>query len=145
MTHIKPGSRTPHHDPTTHVRIGESWTEQRADGGVIWERLVMATAWREVERTDCYCCTCPEHSIDPYCRNHGGHHGLRPCERHGMPGQLNDAGEMPLSVQAYRLGVCPACGERLGHPATRCTEPGPETGLVGWCATQSREVIYPKG
>lgn len=73
------------------------------------------------ERTNCYCCTCPDDGLqtDPACRNHGWA-ATRPCEEHDMPGQpwgdemCTDAcrgtrhavgcrtGTMPNSVQVVR-------------------------------------------
>lgn len=59
-------------------------------------------------RTECFCCSCPDYSHDPACRNHG-FAAKRPCELHDMPGSTWDPefmdGEediMPESVQAYR-------------------------------------------
>ena len=57
------------------------------------------------DRTDCFCCSCHDGpggfgtSNDPYCRNHGWA-ASRPCELHGMPGQEDENGVMPDSVQA---------------------------------------------
>jgi hypothetical protein len=65
---------------------------------------ILSGEWTEV-RTDCYCCSCGEHySNDPYCRNHG-FAGRRPCDVHNMPGQEDDEGNMPVSVQAHRANV----------------------------------------
>lgn len=59
-------------------------------------------------RTECFCCSCPDYSHDPACRNHG-FAAKRPCELHDMPGSTWDPefmdGEediMPESVQAHR-------------------------------------------
>lgn len=59
-------------------------------------------------RTNCYCCSCPEDGSDPACRNHG-FAAVRPCEDHDMPGQpwgdemgADWRGTMPESVQALR-------------------------------------------
>lgn len=60
---------------------------------------------------ECYCCSCDDddsYVLDPFCRNHGGAHGIRPCEVHGAPGSeiccLDDLidGRMPESVQTFR-------------------------------------------
>lgn len=72
------------------------------DGSVTWTEVVTTTEGIETrlvhafpstfERTNCYCCSCPEDfltamiSTDPYCRNHGYGFGERPCEEHSMPG-----------------------------------------------------------
>jgi hypothetical protein len=81
---------------------GEVWVEEinRYDG-VLRYRKVYAGPWVEGERTDCFCCSCCEHHSDPFCRNHGWA-GRRPCERHGTPGQADDEGFMPDSVQERR-------------------------------------------
>lgn len=50
----------------------------------------------------CFCCSCPTNLHDPYCRNHGGAAGMRPCLEHGSPGKPNAAGEMPLPVGGLR-------------------------------------------
>lgn len=61
-------------------------------------------------RTNCYCCSCPDEGpTDMACRNHG-FAASRPCEYHNMPGQTwgeemmgtTSYGTMPLSVQAVR-------------------------------------------
>lgn len=57
-------------------------------------------------RDNCFCCSCSETEYgqevtDPYCRNHG-YAGMRPCEKHDMPGQEDDEGVMPVSVQIKR-------------------------------------------
>ncbi len=51
-----------------------------------------------VNKPVCYCCTCPydEHTgavrgWDPACHNHGAH-GVRGCERHGVPAKACDCG-----------------------------------------------------
>lgn len=82
--------------------------------------LVTKTYYQQVlkieERTDCFCCSCPNgYSDDPACRNHG-FAGKRPCLTHNMPGQVWDddmmfgpegppadhVPEMPESVQWMR-------------------------------------------
>lgn len=52
----------------------------------------------------CHCCSCGEREgSDPYCRNHGGTYGERPCEKHNQPGSLiEDSDRMPASVQVER-------------------------------------------
>lgn len=50
-------------------------------------------------RDNCFCCSCPEYGTDVYCRNHGWA-GTRPCEDHNMPGQKDEEGVMPGSVQS---------------------------------------------
>jgi len=59
-------------------------------------------------RTNCFCCSCPDGGgFDPACRNHGWA-ARRPCEVHGMPGEPwgeeveSLAGTMPESVQSMR-------------------------------------------
>lgn len=53
-------------------------------------------------RDDCYCCSCRSgEGGDPYCRNHG-FAGQRPCDVHQMPGQTDENGVMPASVQTER-------------------------------------------
>jgi len=57
---------------------------------------------RITDRTTCYCCSCGDRpGSDPYCRNHG-FAGARPCLDHDVPGQANEDGNMPDSVQAKR-------------------------------------------
>lgn len=86
---------------TTYAR---EWTERMDCYGYVKERKVTATEWVEVERTDCYCCSCDDGpTIDPYCRNHGWY-GERPCEVHNMPGSKGEDDEdMPESVQAVNV------------------------------------------
>jgi hypothetical protein len=88
-------------DPATP----QPWEEVRREPGVEYRRLVVAKPWVEWARTDCSCCSCDDHSIDMFCRNHGGAHGARPCETHNMPGTDCDCGcgtRLPDSVQAVR-------------------------------------------
>jgi len=79
----------------------ESWVEEEHTPGLIRKRAVMADPWMEAERTDCFCCSCSEFGIDVFCRNHG-FAGQRPCEVHNMPGEADDEGKMPASVQKER-------------------------------------------
>lgn len=79
----------------------EIWLEVETEPGIIRRRKVTADPW-DVERTDCFCCSCSDWGgSDPYCRNHG-FAAERPCEVHQMPGTPNEAGVMPESVQAER-------------------------------------------
>jgi hypothetical protein len=98
--------------PTTNVENRakhpdgtETWTEVYNDfSGVIRRRQVKAEVWAEDERTNCFCCSCPEFgNSDPFCRNHG-FAGTRPCEEHGMPGDFDPemTEGMPRSVQVER-------------------------------------------
>ncbi|AYN57321.1 hypothetical protein PBI_BRIDGETTE_55 [Arthrobacter phage Bridgette] len=88
---------------------GLSWTEYRETPGLVEERECTATGWTVKERTNCYCCSCPNEQTcaDPACRNHGWA-ATRPCETHNMPGQPwgEEAGElegkMPATVQQAR-------------------------------------------
>jgi hypothetical protein len=88
-----------------------AWTETREEPGVIYQRKVMATGWTEVARTDCFCCTCWDYSVDPVCRNHG-FDGQRPCEAHNMPGTPSESGVMPDSVQVFRAMKADAAATR---------------------------------
>lgn len=93
-------------DPETGL---QTWTEYQHWPGHTNSRIVTATKWQEVERTNCFCCSCGEREgSDPACRNHGWA-ANRPCETHKLPGQAwgEEAGPeldgtMPLSVQAER-------------------------------------------
>lgn len=77
-----------------------TWTETETSPDRVRTRTVTATEW-DVTILNCYCCSCdPWISMDPYCRNHGGVYGTRPCDVHQMPGQADDEGQMPESVQA---------------------------------------------
>ena len=78
------------------------WTETRDCYGYKLQRKITATEWVEVERTDCYCCSCRDNGYggtvnDPYCRNHGWY-GERPCEKHSMPGTPGEDGVIPDGV-----------------------------------------------
>lgn len=62
------------------------------------------------ERTDCFCCSCSDGSNDAHCRNHG-FFARRPCDVHGMPGELHEPDEeygetfepyIPESTQKHR-------------------------------------------
>lgn len=94
--------------PTTEVKDhirnsdgSESWTEVYNDySGIIRTRTVHAEPYTE-ERKNCFCCSCSANDIDPYCRQHGCD-GMRPCEQHRQPGEVNDQDEMPTSVQSER-------------------------------------------
>lgn len=68
--------------------------------GLIRRRELTAGEWTE-EWTNCFCCSCPEGSVDSSCRNHGWW-GARPCDLHGMAGEANENGIMPASVQDHR-------------------------------------------
>jgi hypothetical protein len=88
------------------VANGETWTEVRTQPGLTQTRVVIAAPWVE-KRTDCYCCSCDDEGLaDPYCRNHGWV-GERPCDTHGMPGEADDFGVMPVSVQRRLAGEKP--------------------------------------
>lgn len=79
----------------------ESWTEttHSTEGDSV--RLITASA-SILTRTNCFCCSCTDTGAsDPYCRNHG-FAGERPCEDHKMPGQVDEEGRMPASVQSQR-------------------------------------------
>lgn len=79
-----------------------TWTETWSVPGLTRTRTATASAWIE-DRTDCYCCSCGDYiGSDHYCRNHGGHYGERPCEKHNMPGTADEDGVMPKSVQERR-------------------------------------------
>ena len=77
--------------------------QRRVTLEAVYERTVTAMPWEEVQRLDCWCCTCDERpGSDAACRNHG-YYGKRPCEQHGTEGYFwEDTDEMPESVQAYR-------------------------------------------
>lgn len=86
----------------TRHAAGSSWTETFEEPGLSGTRIVAAGDW-VLTRTDCFCCSCPESgSSDPYCRNHG-FAGERSCDHHELPGQADEEGRMPESVQAHRL------------------------------------------
>ena len=90
--------------PETVLKNGSRiWTEECRGPGYVNRRVILAEAWKEVERTDCFCCSCdPESSTqDGACRNHG-YYASRPCEVHHMAGSPDDDGVMPISVQAQR-------------------------------------------
>lgn len=101
---IYPHRRT--HDHKRSALGGEFWQETETEPGIIRRRSVQATPW-VVERTDCYCCSCPEFGgADPACRNHGWA-AARPCEVHQMSGSSWDDGTMPDSVQVVRARRLP--------------------------------------
>lgn len=78
-----------------------TWAETQTFPDIVRTRTVTASAWAET-RITCFCCSCPETgSSDPYCRNHG-FAGTRPCEKHDMPGDADEDGVMPASVQSRR-------------------------------------------
>lgn len=87
------------HDESTTPDGDVKWREESHTGEGIYRRLVMATPW-ELERTNCYCCTCYEDyysgmvSTDGYCRNHGMGFGTRPCDVHDLPGEPIDLREL---------------------------------------------------
>jgi hypothetical protein len=74
------------------------WEEEIECVGYRMRRTVAATAWYEVERTTCYCCSCRDLPYDSHCRNHGWN-GVRPCEHHGTPGASGEDGMIPDTVQ----------------------------------------------
>lgn len=81
------------------------YLEQISEPGLVRRRELVAGPWTQT-RTDCYCCSCDDDvdgftTTDPCCRNHGWW-GVRPCERHAMPGYADDEGVLPISVQAKR-------------------------------------------
>jgi hypothetical protein len=84
-----------------------TWIERIQYVGYAIERTVTASEWTEVDRTDCYCCSCPEGEFgtligkDSCCRNHGWD-GERPCEEHNLLGSVDSDGVMPATVQATR-------------------------------------------
>lgn len=87
---------------------GEVWEELERTPGLVRARTVQAGPWFVKKRTNCFCCSCDQDEDgyihhDFYCRNHG-FAGLRPCEEHQMPGQKNEDGYMPSTVQAVRAG-----------------------------------------
>lgn len=87
-----------------NTTYAKEWVERLEYTGYAVERSVTAGEWVEIERTDCFCCSCRENGYgglvaDPYCRNHGWY-GERPCETHMLPGTAGDDGIMPVSVQA---------------------------------------------
>lgn len=61
------------------------------------------------ERTTCYCCSCPEDGSDSLCRNHNMGFGMRPCERHGTPGQSEI--NWDKNMEEYDTGVIPPSRE----------------------------------
>jgi hypothetical protein len=74
----------------------EKWLEVIKEPGLERTRVVVALPWVD-NREDCYCCSCFNNSIDPYCRNHG-HLGRRSCDTHQMPGSEDTD---LLSVEKY--------------------------------------------
>lgn len=82
--------------PTATGYIEEFWTP-----GLVRRRELTAGEWSE-ERTNCFCCSCDPSggNSDPCCRNHGWW-ATRPCELHAMPGEADENGVMPASVQEY--------------------------------------------
>lgn len=90
-----------------------SWKEYKDEPGLKLMRTVYASAWTEIQRTDCFCCTCADNNPDPHCRNHGWA-GQRACEKHGRPGQsylqeqFDKTGKiiqvdvMPQSIEEYQ-------------------------------------------
>jgi len=97
---LYPGGATREHE--RHANGTETWIEDIVTPGLTRSRIVTAGVWIE-HRTDCFCCSCDDElsTMDVFCRNHG-FAGSRPCEVHGMPGQPDDDGAMPASVQAAR-------------------------------------------
>lgn len=87
-------------DRATGIR---TWTEHQRWPGYINSRTVTATPWVETSRTDCFCCSCGDREgSDSSCRNHNYGFDRRPCEVHHLPGQADDDGKMPESVQVER-------------------------------------------
>lgn len=102
---IYPERFTHSHKPITldgRYILGEQWVEEERTPGLIRTRDVHAGPWFET-RTNCFCCSCGDREgSDAACRNHG-YYGVRPCEKHGMPGYAwEGTEEMPESVQAER-------------------------------------------
>jgi hypothetical protein len=90
-----------------------NWKEHKEEYGVKLMRTVYASAWTEIERTNCYCCTCSDSNPDPHCRNHGWA-GTRACGKHNMPGtpymqesfdktgKIIQTETMPQSIEQYQ-------------------------------------------
>ncbi len=87
-------------DHKKHPDGTETWVEDERWPGHTRSRVVVATVWVETARDNCFCCSCScsFDNVDPYCRNHGWY-VTRPCEKHNMPGQPGEDGDMPESVQ----------------------------------------------
>jgi hypothetical protein len=94
----KISNRVRHEDGT------ETWTETLNNfDGAIRTRTVTAGEWN-VERTDCFCCSCGDREgSDPACRNHGWA-AKRPCDVHNLPGSEwdDEEGGMPEPVSLAR-------------------------------------------
>ena len=95
---------------TKEIAVGTdgtvTWVETSSTPGVTRSRRIIALPWQE-ERTDCFCCSCGwVGGSDMFCRNHG-FAGERPCEVHGLPGQEDEDGVMPDSVQHERARHTP--------------------------------------
>lgn len=95
-----------------HDDGSETWTETVWTPEMIMRRAVRAEPFIE-ERTNCFCCSCGLNEFsDPFCRNHG-FAGERPCEVHNMPGQVDEDGNMPASVQERRQQLQEAKGQHV--------------------------------
>lgn len=104
--HIQVMSHIQRSTPVRNPDGTETWTETRRTPEGVYTRSVTGQGW-DFQRSNCFCCTCFHDdsgylpSSDPACRNHG-FDGARPCQEHGMPGEPDNAGHMPASVQAHR-------------------------------------------
>jgi len=89
----------------TLIPTSTGYLEEIRTSSLICRRELTAGPWTE-ERINCFCCTCPDGGgpADPCCRNDGWW-GTRPCELHNMPGEVDEDGVMPASVQEYRQRV----------------------------------------
>lgn len=75
----------------------------------IYQRVVREdTEWQLMQALTCFCCSCDRPGDDWACRNHNVGWGMRPCEQHGVDGQVEIDPEteielgMPDSVQVER-------------------------------------------
>lgn len=86
------------------IPVSTGYLEEVRTPGLTRRRELAGGPWTE-ERTNCFCCSCDDDwppAGDPNCRNHGWW-GSRPCETHGMAGQVEpESGEMPASVEEVR-------------------------------------------
>lgn len=86
---------------TTYERQGNTLLVKISLPGIETVTVYQAVAVIE-NRTNCYCCTCPEvGGSDIHCRNHG-FVGERPCDIHDMPGAVDEDDKMPASVKTIR-------------------------------------------
>lgn len=94
--------------PTNEWKVdGDVVTHIHSEPGLaITRTYTIALVDIKTVRTDCFCCSCNKYGgRDAQCRNHG-FYGRRPCEEHGMPGELDPADKMPDSVQVERGKWC---------------------------------------